>query len=293
MNLLGDVSFLDRVLHIEGAINVSQQFFNPFGAQPQDLANATDNRYQSTTYRVSPYVQGVAANGIAYELRNNNVWTNLSGAPIATNNSRYTEWLARVSTPEDRQIWPGSELRLYGRQVSRTKRLDRCGLRSGGVIPFYNVDPQLRLGASVGYEDNQGALTSSRGSVYGVGVEWRPTERTKVVGKWEHRYFGSSYLFTFDHRTPLSVWNVQASRNVTTYPQSHWDAWRREASVASYLNQLFLSSIPDAAARQQTVDQFIRDRGLPADGGKSGHPLCRPDHPAAVAVSNRRPCWCA
>jgi uncharacterized protein (PEP-CTERM system associated) len=29
------------------------------------------------------------------------------------------------------------------------------------------------------------------------------------------------------------------------------------------LNNLFLATIPDAALRQQTVDQFIRDRGLP------------------------------
>ena len=98
VNLIGDVNFFDRILHVEGAVFVSQQFFTPFGAQPQDLANATDNRYQTTTYRVSPYIQGIVGNGIAYELRNNNVWTNLSGAPVSTTDSRYTEWLARVST---------------------------------------------------------------------------------------------------------------------------------------------------------------------------------------------------
>ena len=52
--------------------------------------------------------------------------------------------------------------------------------------------------------DNQYTLTSSKDTVYGVGFEWRPTERTNVVGKWEHRFFGSSYLFSFDHRTPLT-----------------------------------------------------------------------------------------
>ena len=33
--------------------------------------------------------------------------------------------------------------------------------------------------------------------------------------------------------------------------------------MPSFLNNLFLSSIPDPVARQQAVDQFIRDRGLP------------------------------
>jgi len=259
--LLGDVSFFDRILHVEGAVTVSQQFFSPFGAQPQDLTNATDNRYRSTTYRVSPYVQGTVGNGITYELRNNNVWANLGGAPINTSNSRYTEWLARVSTPESGMT--GLEANYDYTDVKfEDQRAGSLRTQIGRVIPFYNVNPQLRLGASVGYEDNQGTLTSSQGVVYGVGIEWRPTERTKVVGKWEHRYFGSSYLFTFDHRTPLSVWNVKASRNVTTYTQSIGTVGAG-ASVAGYLEQLYLSSIPDADARQQAVDQFIRERGLP------------------------------
>jgi uncharacterized protein (PEP-CTERM system associated) len=261
VDLLGDVSFFNRILHIEGAVNVSQQFFNPFGAQPQDLTNASQNRYQTTTYRVSPYMQGTVGNGIAYELRNNNVWVNLSGAPISTSNSRFTEWLARVSSPENSQI--GLEANYDYTDVEYDdQNLGSLRTQIGRVIPFYNLDPQLRLGASVGYEDNQGTLTSSKGLVYGVGLEWRPTERTKVVGKWEHRYFGSSFLFTFDHRTPLSVWNVQASRNVTTYTQSI-GALGAGSSVAGYLNELFLSNISDATARQQAVDQFIRDRGLP------------------------------
>jgi uncharacterized protein (PEP-CTERM system associated) len=34
--------------------------------------------------------------------------------------------------------------------------------------------------------------------------------------------------------------------------------------VSSLLNTLFLTTIPDPTQRQQTVDQFIRDRGLPS-----------------------------
>lgn len=261
VHLLGDVNFLDRILHVEGSVDISEQFFTPFGAQPPDLANATDNRYRTTTYRVSPYVMGVAGNGIAYELRNNNVWNNLSGAPSDTSNSRYTEWFARASSPENRQFglaatYDYTDITFPGPSTGSLQS------QIGRLIFTYNVDPALRLGADVGYEQNQGALTSSQNTVYGVGLNWRPTERTKVVGRWEHRYFGSSYLFNFDHRTALTVWNVNASRNVTTYPQQ-LGALGAGSNVPAYLNQLFLSSIPDQTARQQAVDQFIRDRGLP------------------------------
>ena len=74
----------------------------------------------------------------------------------------------------------------------------------------------LRLGsrrravsAHVGYEDNRYPLSDYGGADLRRRPRWRPTERTSVVANWEHRFFGSSYLFTFDHRTPLSVWNVQ------------------------------------------------------------------------------------
>ena len=51
------------------------------------------------------------------------------------------------------------------------------------------------------------------------------------------------------------------SRDVTTYPQSI-GTLGAGASVAGFRNRL-LSTVPDADSRQQAVDQFIRDRGVP------------------------------
>ena len=124
-------------------------------------------------------------------------------------------------------------------------------------------DPQLQLSASVGYEDNDFGLTHDRGTIYGVGATWHPTNRTNVEANWEHRFFGSSYLLNFTHHTPLTVWNLNASRNITSYPQQV-AALATGFDVQSLLNQLFLSSIPDPAQRQTFIDQFIRNRGLPA-----------------------------
>ena len=62
---------------------------------------------------------------------------------------------------------------------------------------------------------------------------------------------------------PLIVWTLNASRNITSYPQQ-LATLATGFDVQSLLNQLFLSSIPDPAQRQTFVDQFIRNRGLPA-----------------------------
>ena len=131
LNLLGDVDLFEQVLHVEGAVNVAQQVFSPFGAQPADFTSATDNRYRTTTYRISPYVKGVTSNGMSYEVRNNNVWTNLIGAPVTTSNSRYTEFLANVSTPEDRRFGLARQLQLHRHQVRRPGPA-RCRCRSRG-----------------------------------------------------------------------------------------------------------------------------------------------------------------
>jgi len=260
LDLLGDIDLYERILHVEGAVNVAQQFFTPFGPQPADFSSATDNRYRTTTYRVSPYVKGVASNGISYEVRNNNVWSNLSGAPVTISNARYTEVLANVSSPEDRRFGLAANY-----DYTDTRFDDQDGslqMQIGRLVPFYNVSPQFRFNATVGYEDNQGTLTESNGVVYGVGFKWRPTERTNVAGNWEHRFFGSSYRFTLDHRTPLTVWNVRISRDITTFPQELAN-FTGGTNVGNFLDNLYLSSIPDPAARQQAIAQFLAERGLP------------------------------
>ena len=80
--------------------------------------------------------------------------------------------------------------------------------------------------------------------------------------RWEHRFFGASYLVSFDHRRPLSVWSFRASRDITSYPQQLANL-SAGGDVNGLLNTLFASRVPDPAARQTFVDQFIRQRGLP------------------------------
>ena len=111
-NLFGKVEVVDGFFYIDGAISIAQQFLNPFGAQPLGFANSTENRYRTDTYRVSPYIRGVAPGDIRYEVRNNNVWTNLSGAPIATSNGNFTDWIGNASSASGTTL--GWDVRKHG-----------------------------------------------------------------------------------------------------------------------------------------------------------------------------------
>jgi uncharacterized protein (PEP-CTERM system associated) len=258
-NVLGNAELVQKFLYVEGAVVASQQFFSPFGPQPTNIANATDNRYTSSLYRVSPYIQGVSAGNISYLLRNNSIWSNLNGAPISTSNSYTSEWVGRVEGPASPLGWSADF------DLTNVKFKDQAPQKTnlGRVNARYDYDPQMHLRADVGYEDNHYPLSDFRGYIYGVGFEWHPTERTGVVANWEHRFFGSSYLFTFDHRTPLSAWTFRASRNTTSYPQQL--ANLPAGNVLGILNLLFLSRIPDPTQRQAAIDALIQNQGLPAN----------------------------
>lgn len=259
-NLFGNIELVDNFFFLDGAVVVQQQFFNPFGAQPPGFTNATENRYRSSSFRVSPYVKGVTPGyNVAYELRNNNVWTNLSGAPIDTSNARYTQWVGTASNANPARIGWSATVDYTETRFDDQRPIEQMLAR---FKPIYSPDPDLQLWLNVGYEDNKFTLTENDGAIYGGGFEWRPTPRTRVVGNYEYRFFGDSYQFSFDHRTPLSIWNVRVARNITTYPQQV-GTLPAGVDIAGIVDGMFLSRIADPAERQRAVDEFIRDRGLP------------------------------
>ena len=258
-DLLGDMALVENWLHVEGQLTISQQFFNPFGAQPLGLENATQNRYQSDTYRISPYMKGVTPGKVSYELRNNNVWTNVHNTPVTSDDFRYTQFKGNAVQTETAIGWQAD----FDVNDVVVNNGDTFRSRLVRFQPIYKVDPQLKLVATAGYEENHFPTDDSRNAIYGGAFEWHPTPRTNITGSLEHRFFGPGYQFSFDHRTPLSVWTVRISRNTSSYPQQLANL-PAGADVSALLNGLFLTTIPDPALRQQAIDQFIRDRGLPS-----------------------------
>lgn len=258
VNLVGNAELVERLLFIDSAINVSQQFYNPFGPQPTNLSSATDNRYTTSIYRISPYIKGEAGNNISYLLRDDNIWNSLNGAPVTTNNS-YTNQVIGLLRREPVPF--GWQLDYNRSAVTFTDQSTQL-MELGRVRFLHDPDPAVELGISGGYERNEFPLSSDSGPTYGVSAKWRPNERTALDSYWEHRFFGSSYGVNFDYRTPLSVWGVHVSRNITTYPQQ-LASLPAGGDISALLNNLFSSRIADPAERQTIVDNLIRDRGLP------------------------------
>lgn len=261
-NIAGTVEAIDRLLYIDGTVDVSQQYLSPFGARPQDIASATQNRYTSQLYSLSPYLKAKVGDGIDYELRQKSTWSKANGSSVNGLNTR--SYTSEVSGHVAREARPGGWRLEYDRNdISFAGQSQDEMSEIARATGLYRVDPTFQFGVSGGYEDDKFFLTRDRGAIYGLVFEWHPSDRMSLTANGEHRFFGASYHVKFDDHTRHLVWSIDASRDVTSYPQQ-LGTLQAGQDVSALLNALFAPRIEDPALRQSVVDQFIRDRGLPS-----------------------------
>lgn len=258
ISISGTTEAIEKFLFVDATANVSQQYQSPLGALPNNLANATSNRYTSQSYTIAPYIRGVLPNNIDYELRDSNMWGVANGVVNGGGGSYVNELTGHITRAPAPLGWSFEIDRSHVKSENQpTETTAIARMRS-----LYLPDPTVELSASVGYENNDFALTQERGVTYGIGGKWHPTDRTNFDASWEHRFFGGAYHVTLDHRTPLSVWSIRASRDITNYP-AQLASLPGGGNVPGLLDALLLSKVPDPVQRQLLVDQIIHQRGLP------------------------------
>jgi uncharacterized protein (PEP-CTERM system associated) len=261
ISLAANLNTLDRHFVLDSGIEVHREFLTPLGARPTSATANSLNEYSSGTYRITPILQGDTPGQWHYDLRDSNTWTNIQGAPGSLDDAYTNDARARLSK-DPAPLGGGVEYQRTKVQFKseQSPPLTTEIFRARGE---WAPAPDLRLSASGGHENNKYSFATYSDAIYGVGARWRPSERTSVDAAWEHRFFGSSWHVSLDHRTPLTVWSVQSSRDVTTYPQQLANIGAG-TNVSQLLNNLLLSRIPDPAARQQAIDNLIRLYGLPS-----------------------------
>ena len=272
--LAANLEPIEKFFFIDATANVSESFITPFGPQPSNLTVPTNNRYISQTYSVSPYVQGVIAPNISYTVRDDNIWTpsaSYGDSSAKTPNTYLNNFSGQMSSVVG---YGGGWTLQYSRQ-SYDNGIDTAiyVIQVGRATASYAVNPQLTVSLRGGYEsdrfpalsgDNGALLPSSNntGTIYGGGLNWRPTERTAVEGYWEHRFFGSSYSWQASHRLPNIALSANFTRGLNTFPQLALTV-PAGITVAQFLDAAFTTRIPDPAQRAAAVAQFLAQTGLP------------------------------
>ena len=270
VNLTAKLEAIENFLFVDARAQISPTFLSPFGAQPADNVNATQNRYTQQNYSLSPYLRGVLpSTTISYQLRDDSLWTIASkfgNASLGVPSTYANQFSASLSSPARPLGWSLDYSRsYYDNGLENVSNVGQGTFTSQSLrlsVP-YQLDSQLQFSARAGTESNQYPFTSSRNITYGVGGQWSPSERTHVGGFWDHRFFGGSYSLQISHRLPNTALSANFSRNLSTYPQLALSI-PAGAAVAQFIDSAFTTRIPDPAERTLAVEQFLANSGLPA-----------------------------
>ncbi len=265
LTAIGTLEAIEDWLFIDATGTISQQYLSAFGKVSPSTANIDNNRTETSSYSISPYIKGRSLFSTEYLLKYT-ASTTSSKSNLASDTTT-NQWLGRIAgiTPLTAVTWSLDASRVSTDYSSPFSR-DRDDTRYG-VTLAYRFSPQLQVSVTGGRETtNLVSLQDETHGDSGFGLVWTPSSRTKLEASTTRRFFGNSYQVAFSHRMPKSLVSYIASRNVSYQPQgvgntgqgSNYDAYY--AIIAASNPGL----APDAIRAQ--VIQVLQDRGVPADG---------------------------
>jgi uncharacterized protein (PEP-CTERM system associated) len=269
LNASSTFEAVENWLYIDARSSITQQNRSAFGsAQLQNTSTLNANRVETNTHQISPYIRGRFADVAIYQLRLNGTETRTSDAAFP--DTRTLEWIGVIGNAPNSVPWgwlvSGNALEVRNSDVS--SRQDNR-IRASGIYAFSR---QLKFSLIGGYERSDFASAESRStSTRGIGVEWLPTDRTKLSATREKRFFGDAYNLLFTHRTPLTAWRFVTTKDVIVL--SNTLATASPGSAYELLYDVLATSIPDPAARTQAVRRRLQESATVDNGNFSSASL--------------------
>jgi uncharacterized protein (PEP-CTERM system associated) len=246
---------IENFFFIDARATIAQSFLSPFGPQPGDLGTVTSNRVEARSLGLSPYIRGRLRGGSTYMVRDDINYTSFdaSNQPDILGHSVGAQW----SGVADKFIVPSAEYNLFSSQFGSQQPFVS---QTGRLRATANLNPEVQVFASGGYENNDFVLNQQHGAIYGGGIAWKPSPRTSVRANAEHRFFGNMFDIDAGYRTPLSAWTFRAGRRLQTSQQQLLQYGN--TGVRSALDSLLTSIIPDAQERAAAVDRILSQGSL-------------------------------
>jgi uncharacterized protein (PEP-CTERM system associated) len=217
LNANGNAELMEDFLFIDGTANISQQLISLSGSRA-DAAINSSNLTTTGTYSISPYVQkrfGTFAEGMARFSQSGAIFQN--GAFNDINSSQINASLTS-GTQFNALSWG---LDYYWRdavvQNSQNAQFEHYGASLG-----YELTRHFRLLGTVGYDNNDYTATPGTdvsGSYWTAGFDWAPNHRTNLGASIGESYFGRTYGFNFNYRSPNSVWTASYNDGVNDISQ--------------------------------------------------------------------------
>ncbi len=259
---------LRHALHASATVNAwdNRAFVDLSGVVDDRATSAFDtlpgqgrsdaNRSQMASFRISPYLRGNLAGVADYELR---YGLHTSDTDAANRSDLTAQDLSlRLGHRGAGRLGWSFDASMQDVDYASGRRT-RSDSAVAGLI--YNVSPQMMVTVRGGIEAND-VITLTRESyrTAGLGLDWRPSPRTRLNAGVDKRYFGTGHNIALEHRTGRTVWRFSDAKDVTNNPLEAASA--SLGSVYDLLDSLYTSLEPDPVRRAQLVQAELLRLGV-------------------------------
>ena len=253
LNTFGTLEAVDNWLYLDFSGAIAQQSISAFGTLSNDNVSRNGNKTEVSTYRVSPYLRGRLGDVANYEARYGRVVTHGDAASVSG-----------VATSDAIVNFNGdSAFRNLGWSVDANRQsIDYSAGRPTEADRFdlglsYSVTPQLGVFANAGREfSNYTSVEKQTYATNSYGFNWTPSETSKLSALQGTRSFGESHNWSFEHRTPRTVWRFTDSKDVAATPNQTGIA--SLGTTYDLFYSQFASLIPNPISRAQFVNAFLQ-----------------------------------
>lgn len=245
LNTFGSLEAIDNWAYVDFSGMVGQQSISAFGTQSSQDYAINANKTEVSNFQISPYLRGNIADLASYEARYSRAVVRDSAAVsgVAT-----TDGIVNVSG--------SSAFKKLGWSVNASQQnIDYSVGRATEADLFnlglsYAITPQFSVLASAGRErSNYTSLELQDYDTNSIGVNWTPSENTKLMASQGRRSFGETHDLNFEHRTALTVWKYVDSRTISSAP-SQTGLLANSANPTAPVVSGFLSSAVSVQRRQ-------------------------------------------
>ncbi|MDR3369905.1 TIGR03016 family PEP-CTERM system-associated outer membrane protein [Rhodoferax sp.] len=258
LSTFGSLEAVENWAFIDFSGNISQQAISAFGTQSNNNTAINTNSTEVATYNLSPYVKGHFGDFANYEAR---VSRSVSSSDSATaSNTASTNSVVKVSnTSAFRSL--GWSADVSRQQVSYSAgRATEDDNYSLGLT--YAITPQINVSANGGQESNNyTSLDKQSYNTSSVGMNWSPSQNTKLSALTGKRSFGNTHNLSFEHRTARTQWRFSDSKDVSVNPNQNG----LDNSAYQQASNLY-SAIADPVERARLIDEYVRNNSLTANG---------------------------
>jgi uncharacterized protein (PEP-CTERM system associated) len=263
---------VEQHLFVDARLGISQQTISAFGTQAGNTGLVNDNQTEAVDYSVSAR------------------WRSRVGdladatARVGASGSRADTTRLGDGDSLDAALGLAGQQGLFGWGLDAgwqtSNYSDREATTSDQVFGTLRFAPDHDLLLSLrGGVEGEGLRSGPRetGEFWGWGANWQPTERTSLAWQTDHRFFGRSHSFFFQHRFARSFVSYTDSRGTSDAsgggdPLNRTTGQRGQSRPLTNLQLTMqqLEFITDPALRELVARQLLRDRGVDPNGLVAG-----------------------